>query len=107
MSSNQENKTMDTPNYIQRVYVKRNKRPWLKRLTVYVTSFVLLYQPLVPAISAALTDAYIQDRLNSFANFEVSNSSQYQFCAAILLQFFSNSFAIALQFCCSSSVSQF
>jgi adhesin HecA-like repeat protein len=79
MSSNQENKTMDTPNYIQRDYVQSNKQSWLKRLTVYVTSFALLYQPLVPAISSVLTDAYIQDRLNSFANFEVSSSSQYQF----------------------------
>ncbi|MGH1486449.1 MAG: RNase A-like domain-containing protein [Cellvibrionaceae bacterium] len=74
MSKIRENNIMET-----KAHTKRKKHSLFKRLTVYIVSFTLLYQPLVPAISSALTDAYIQDRLNSFAAFELSTSSEYQY----------------------------
>jgi len=74
MRADKKDKTMATPNYIQ-----RNNTSWFKRATAYIATFALCYQPLVPAIGAVLNDAYIQDQLNSYASFERSTSSSYQF----------------------------
>lgn len=74
MSVNKEKSTMDTPNYIQ-----RNNTAWYKRAIVYICSFGLLYSSIAPSVAAVLVDSYIQDQLNSYATFELANSSQYQF----------------------------
>ncbi len=57
----------------------KSRSSWFSRLTVYITSFALLYQPLMPAVGAVLTDSDIQDSLNSVSSFEVSPSERYQF----------------------------
>lgn len=53
---------------------------WSTRAIAYCAMFSVFMQPL-PVLSASFSDGYIQDQLNSFALFERSSASDYQFQA--------------------------
>ncbi|MGS2717224.1 DUF637 domain-containing protein [Eionea flava] len=53
---------------------------WSTRAIAYCAMFSVFMQPL-PVLSASFSDGYIQDQLNSFALFERSSTSDYQFQA--------------------------